>query len=270
MTATTATTSSASAVSPRHLTWPGVLRSEWIKLHTLWSTGWLYASVIAISVALGALAPALVEDVSAASRTELIRATASGAAFGILFSQLVIAALGVLSMTGEYSTGQIRSSLTAVPRRLHLLGAKATVLFLASFTVGVVSATGGAAVAAAIIASRGGSVGVAEPAVLASILWTGFYLAMVAVFALGVGTIVRNTGGGIAAALATLLVLPIVFSVAPVQWMQDAATYLLSNAGTSLAQGGSGSETLPLLLAVVGWTAVPSVLGAVLLRRRDA
>jgi ABC-2 type transport system permease protein len=270
MTTSTLTTMPATAGSAPRLAFSGILRSEWIKLHSLWSTGWLYASVIAISLALGALAPSLVEDAATASRAEVIEVTASGAAFGILFSQLVVAALGVISMTGEYSTGQIKSSLTAVPRRLRVLGAKATILFVSSFIVGVVSAAGGAAVAAAILASRGGPVTLAEPEVFASVLWTGFYLAMVAVFSLGIGTVIRNTGGGIATALAVILVLPIVFSLAPVAWMQDASAYLLSNAGMALAQGNSAIETWQLMLTVVGWAAASTAVGAVLLRRRDA
>ncbi len=270
MTTSTLTKSPVSTGSAPRLAFSGIMRSEWIKLHSLWSTGWLYASVIAISVALGALAPMVVEDITSASRAEVIEVTALGATFGIPFSQLVVAALGVISMTGEYSTGQIKSSLTAVPRRLRVLGAKTAVLFLSSFVVGVLSAAGGAAISAAISASRGGPITLAEPEVLASVLWTGFYLAMVAVFSLGIGTVIRNTGGGIATALAVLMVLPIVFSLAPVEWMQNASAYLLSNAGMGLAQGNGAIETWQLMLTVVGWVASSIFVGAVLLKRRDA
>jgi ABC-2 type transport system permease protein len=270
VTTSTPTIFQSTPATPYRLTFSGMLRSEWIKLHSLWSTGWLYASVVVISLALGALAPVVVEDAAAASADQILEVVASGATFGILFSQLVVATLGVISMTGEYSTGQIRSTLTAVPTRLRMLGAKATVLIVSSFVVGVLSAAGGAAVAAAIVGARGGTVAFAEPEVLASILWTGFYLAVVAVFSLGIGTLVRNTGGGIATALAALLVLPIAFSLAPVQWMQEASAWLLSNAGMALAQGTGATPTWQLALTVLAWAVGSTLIGAALLRRRDA
>jgi ABC-2 type transport system permease protein len=251
-----------------HLVFSGILRSEWIKLFSLRSTVWLYAAIILISLALGALAPSILEDPAIASRAEIGQTIASGATFGILFSQLVIAALGAISMTGEYSSGQITSTLTAVPGRVKVLCAKAVILFLSSFVVGLTSAAGGAAIAALTMSVQGASVSLADPSFLASVGWAGFYLAMVSVFSLGVGTILRSTGGAIATVLGILLVLPIVFSLSPVTWMQDASAYLLSNAGQTLAQGDS--TTWPFVLAVVGWMAMSLVIGSVMLRRRDA
>ena len=125
---TTATLTYERAAATGRVTFPRVLRSEWIKLRSLRSTVWSFAIVIAVSAGLALLMglgiPAADGAVPADTQTTLVL---QASLFGVFFGQLVIAVLGVLVISGEYSTGMIRSTLTAVPRRLPALWAKAVV-----------------------------------------------------------------------------------------------------------------------------------------------
>lgn len=257
------------------LSFVGALNSEWIKLRTVRSTIWSYATVIVISLGMAALMSAALptsgDELPAALQTSML---AQAATFGVFFGQLVVAVLGVLAVSGEYSTGMIRSSITAVPRRLPMLAAKAVVLFVATFLVGLLSTLGSYLVAAPILAGKGITAGLADPDLLLPLLGGALYLALVAVFALGVGAMLRSSAGGIAAALGILLLLPIVLSMIPAQWLADLLPYLISNAGLAIfgLNGFTSAtfETWQNVLIVLGWVAVSLAGAAVLLRRRDA
>ena len=257
------------------LSFGGELRSEWIKLRTVRSTIWSYATVIGISLGLAALMSASI-DLAGREIPAVEQATflAQPATFGVFFGQLVVAVLGVLAISGEYSTGMIRSSITAVPRRLPVLAAKAVVLFVCTFVVGLISTIGSYLVAAMFLAGKGVTASLADPDLLLPLLGGALYLALVAVFALGVGAMLRSSAGGIAASLGILLLLPIVLSMIPAQWLADLLPYLISNAGlASFGLNGFTSasfETWQNILIVVGWVAVSLAGAAVLLKRRDA
>lgn len=253
----------------------GIIRSEWIKLRSLRSTIWSYAIVVAVSLGLSwVLASALGNTEFGPLVETPERTLIQAATFGTTFGVLVVGVLGVLVISGEYSTGMIRSTLTAVPRRLPALGAKALVLFATTFVVGLVSVTGSAAVAYVSLASNG-----IEPAitgeVITSLLLASAYLAAVSVFALGLGTVLRNSAGGIAAALGVLLLLPTIIMViaglTQAEWAANLLPYLLSNAGESMILPTEGGLALwASALTVALWAAVPFIGGAVLLKRRDA
>ncbi|MEC5186012.1 ABC-2 type transport system permease protein [Cryobacterium sp. MP_3.1] len=257
------------------LSFGGELRSEWIKLRTVRSTIWSYATVIVISLGMAALMSASASfdgsQIPAEQQTAIV---AQAATFGVFFGQLVVAVLGVLAISGEYSTGMIRSSLTASPKRLSVLTAKAVVLFVSTFVVGLVSTVGSALVAAPILAGQGISAEVTDSDLLLPLLGGALYLALVSVFALGVGAILRTGAGGIAAALGILLLLPIAMVMIPADWVADVTPYLLSNAGLGIfglnAFGPSDFEVWQNVAIVLGWVAVSLAGAALLLKRRDA
>jgi len=262
-------------VSGSGLSFFGVLRSEWIKLRTVRSTVWSYATVIVISLGLAALMSVSAgfdgSQIPAEQQTAIVTQAAT---FGVFFGQLVVAVLGVLAISGEYSTGMIRSSLTASPKRLPVLAAKAVVLFVSTFVVGLVSTVGSALVAAPILAGQGITAEVTDPDLLLPLLGGALYLALVSVFALGVGAILRTGAGGIAAALGILLLLPIAMVMIPADWVADVTPYLLSNAGLGIfglnAFGPSDFEVWQNITIVLGWVAVSLAGAVVLLKRRDA
>jgi len=280
----TATASPQTAGHPHsslgRLSFPRVVRSEWIKLRTLRSTFWTLASVVVLLVGLPALLAAVVPSLSAiesrAPKSQLAEFTTNTATSGLTFAQLVVAVLGVLVISGEFSTGMIRSSLAAVPRRFPVLAAKAIVLFVTSFVIGLVSFAASWAIAVPLLTAKGYAGELFTSSTLWNIVGAAAYLGLVSVFALGVGAIVKSTAGGIATALGVLFVLPIIAALLsatlPKQtWIADASHYLLSAAGSGMAGLANGSlDPWVNVVTVLVWAAVAFVVGAVLLQRRDA
>jgi ABC-2 type transport system permease protein len=162
-----------------------------------------------------------------------------------------------------------------VPSRLPALAAKAGVLFVATFIVGLVSTVGAFFVSTAVYSGYGLTASLADPDVFLPLLGAALYLALLAVFALGIGTMVRSSAGGIGIVLALILVVPTVLGMVPADWAQSMVPYLLSDAGTSMFAPATltGTESLTVwqsLLVVLGWVAASATGAAVLLRKRDA
>ncbi|TDW29968.1 ABC transporter permease [Cryobacterium psychrophilum] len=262
------------------LSFVALIRSEWIKLWSVRSTVWSLSLVVVVSLGMAAVmawATTLqlasmggATDLSVLPAADQAGIVLQAATFGIFFGQLIVAVLGVLVISGEYSTGMIKSTLTAVPRRLGALAAKGVVLFACTFVVGVVSTIGSFLVAAPMLAGQGLSVSLFDSAVILPLLGASLYLGLISVFALGIGTILRSAAGGIAAALGTLLLLPIVFSMIPAQWSTDVSPYLLSNAGSALFSTTTTMEPGQGVLVVLGWVVAVAGLAAVVLKKRDA
>ena len=253
----------------------GFVRSEWIKLRSVRSTIWSFAIVIAVSLGMAFL---LSSTLSAQEFGPLLdspeRTLVQAATFGASFGALVVAVLGVLVISGEYSTGMVRSTFTAVPTRLPALAAKALVLFVATFVVGLVSAAGSALVALPVLAGNGVEPQLTGDVVLSLVL-SAVYLGFVALFALGLGTILRSSAGGIAGALGVLLLLPTILltigGITQAAWVADVMPYLLVSAGEGMyLPSAGGFEQWQSTLIAAGWAIASLVIGAVILKRRDA
>jgi ABC-2 type transport system permease protein len=197
-----------------------------------------------------------------------------GATGSLSFVALVVGVLGVLSIGGEYATLQIRSSYTAVPRRWPALVAKAVVVGAWSFVLGLVVTFGGYA----IIAGFFGGKGIAVPFdgdVVGALLGGAAYLAVVAVFAVGLGALVRASAAGITILSGLLFVLPIILALVGAlvraEWATTASRYLLSAAGGVLyAPAGTADLALwAALIALACWLAVVWVPALVLTEARD-
>ena len=257
------------------LNFGGILRSEWIKLRSLRSTVWSFALVIVVSLGMALLMSATATGTIGfvLADEDQMSFLLSVTTFGVFFGQMIVAVLGVISVTGEYSTGMIKSTLTAVPRRLPALAAKMIVMFVATFIVGVISTVGSYLVASPILAGSGISADLTDPLVLQAVFGGGLYLALIAVFAQGIGTILRSSAGGIALALGILLVLPVVLSMIPAEWTADLGPYLISNAGAEIFFTSGFSvieEAWQNLLVTLSWVAASVGLAGLLLTSRDA
>ena len=99
-----------------------VVLSEWTKFRSLRSTLYTLGLAVVFMVGLGALFSAITANQPGGLRPG--QSAISTSLTGTFFAQLAIGVLGVLLITGEYSTGMIRASLTVVPRRLPMLWAK--------------------------------------------------------------------------------------------------------------------------------------------------
>lgn len=292
---------SATTVSkPRHsdgvrLRFSGILRSEWIKLVTLRSTLWCYLIVVLLTVGLAALIaqviPTEASDVptgpgpgggfDATGGPEAQWLTISTAAVG--FAQLVIVVLGALVITGEYGTGMIRSTFSAVPKRLPALAAKAIVFAVVTFVVSAVALAAAALVSRPILVARGLEPDFWDPDVWLGLLGAAAYLTLLGLLALTIGTIVRSTAAGIATAVGLVLVAPTVLSLVAgltqADWASNLSVVLPSSAGGRLyayeAEGSVTDGILTLdssqgLLVLLAWVVLGSVAACILVKRRDA
>jgi len=260
---------------PGRLTQLRVARSEWTKLYSLRSTRWSLLAAVFLTIGLPVLFAAVTASHwgSMSPQEQAQRDPLEIALAGVNLSQLAVAVLGVLVITGEYSTGMIRASFTAVPRRLPVLWAKAGVFALVTFVLAVPSVLVAFFASQAILARHDIlQVSFSSPGVARSVIGGAVYLMLVGLFALAIGAIVRNTAGGISLFAALFFVIPPLMLLLPSSWQDAIMPYLPSEAGRAVFSltHGSGSLSPGAGLAVfVGYTVVAMAVAAVLLVRRD-
>ena len=154
----------------------------------------------------------------------------------VTLAQLALAVLGALTITSEYSTGMIRSSLTAVPKRLPMLWAKAVVLVFSVFMVALVSVAIAVALQWLFFDSKNFSIDVTDPEMIRPLVGTAVYLATIALFAYALGALMRHSAAALATVLGLLLVAPILFSSIPWKPLQQAFPFLPGVAGQQFTQ----------------------------------
>ena len=274
------------------LTFGGVLRSEWIKLRTLRSTFWSYVLIILLTIGLALLIAGAQRGPTAPSGATAATLTAAAqqarwitdATLGINFAQLVVAVLGALVITGEYSTGMIRSSFAAVPARLPVIFAKALVFGVSSFIVSLFSLVVAALVIVPVLQGHDIHPDLGDGAAWLALVGGAGYLALVGVIAMGIGLLVRSSAAGIASAVGLLLIVPIVLrivgGVTSALWPGNIASFLPSEAGGRLfaypvtgppaPSGVVVLDTWQSLAVIVAWAVVAVGIGCVLVKRRDA
>lgn len=280
MSATTLDPATVRAAAPAasRTTLVRVLRSEWIKLRTLRSTWLTLAGTAFALVAFGLMsaltASGVVEDVggpgSGFGATDPVSTVLAGANFAVL----VVAVFGAVVGAREYSTGMIRTTLTAVPKRLPVLWAKiatlvgvlAPVLFvgvLVSFFLGMeILGSGDAA-----------TLSWSDDGVARAVLGTAAYLLGLGVIGLAIGSLLRSTAGGIGTVIGAVLFIPTLASaLLPDSW-DGVLKYLPSNAGMAFTSVSPADTLLSpgAGMAVFAAWVVLAVAGAALaLKRRDA
>jgi ABC-type transport system involved in multi-copper enzyme maturation permease subunit len=253
--------------------------SEWTKIRSVRSTVWTLLLFVVITVGFTTLFTWLTASNwtgrDAAARNATVAANPVGFILGagIGLGQLTICVLGVLVITTEYSTGVIRASLLAVPRRLPMLAAKAAVFALLMVIVAEIVAFACFFIGSAILHSHV-PVSLSGPNVLRAVFGAGLYLTVLGLFALAVGLLIRHTAGAITTVIGTVLVLPILSGLLPGSWGAHINAYLPEQAGSLIYS--THRESTALLSAWQGfgvfclWTAVLLAAGAYLLMRRDA
>ena len=267
------------ASAQSRLTFDGVLRGEWIKLLSLRSIRWSIGVMIVLSwggAALLSLAMAGTDFVTPEAMPGLI---VQSATFGSMFTVLIMGVLGVLSITSEYASGLILSSLSAVPSRTPLLAAKMLVVASLGFAIGALSSFGGGLVAAMIFGDDG-LAALADPAVLVSILGNTLYLMLAALLALGIGALLRSSAGAISVVVVLLFVATIVMQVLTMtgwEWVSAVSDRLPASLGNTISTVAvAGPEYRGdvsywgALGGLVAWAAAALVPAAILLKTRDA
>jgi ABC-2 type transport system permease protein len=253
-----------------------VIRSEWTKLWSLRSTRWsLLASFIAMA-GLGVLVAAV--QMSRWGQLQphdrLTYDAINTGVGGYHLAQLAIGVLGVLVISGEYSTGMIRSSMMAVPKRLPVLWAKTGVYAAVTFVLMLIASLISFFVVQAIVTQHHVQHGIGDPGALRTVVGAALFMTVLSVLCVGLGGILRNTAGGIAAFVALLFVLPGISAILPASVNNSISPYLPLNAGTTIASHSfDNSHHLSVWggFAVFCGYALVAMMGAsVSLRRRDA
>ncbi|MFJ4600821.1 ABC transporter permease [Streptomyces griseoluteus] len=276
LTAATEAPSTANGRPAYRVTGRRVVASEWAKLFSLRSSWIVLGLSLLFVVAFGLIAAFRYrfEIGSGQMNQDFARQNAVGLSlFGANFAQLALGVLGVLVTAGEYSTGMIRSTLAAVPRRLPVLWSKAAVTGL----VALVVATAGAFVAflsgSRIVAGTPAAMGFSHAGVVRSLLGAGLYLCLVAVIGTALGTLLRSVAGAVSALVAALMLVPGLITLLPSAWRDGISPFLPSNAGASMFAVTPDSGTLTPgagLLVLLAWTALTLTGAAYRLRRADA
>ena len=256
----------------------GALRSEWTKIRSVRSTVWALAALVAVSVGLISLMLAVRmgdwNQLSAARQHELA-ADPMGIyfPFAIGLGQLAIVVLGVMTVTSEYTTGMIRSTFQSQPRRLTVLTAKVLVFSLVAVVVGQLVAFGSFFSTQAIVKAHI-QMSLSDPGYLRSVVGGGLYLAVIGLFSLAFGAILRHTAGAITAVAAIVMVLAGMTELLPSSWGAHVHAWWPSNAG-ALVYTPKVDPTALLTpwqgFAVMGgWTALLLAVAYLLVKRRDA
>ncbi|TRW46052.1 ABC transporter permease subunit [Georgenia yuyongxinii] len=262
------------------LSFPGVLRGEWIKLLSLRSTWWTLGLTIVLmtlfAFGLGMSLDLMAEDPATAPALDVIHG-AEIVASGYQLGMLSIAVLGALLITGEYSTGMIRSTLAAVPTRVPVLAAKAIALTVVTAAVGLVSLVLSFTVTSFQLREYDLVPRLDDAATWQVFGGMTYALVAAALFALGVGVLLRSTAGTVAVSLTVLLLLPSILGFITLDWVETIVRYLpLPAAAAFLTVSESPiaghSKLAPWtgVAVIAAWALVPLVAGAVVLRRRDA
>ncbi|MZE75274.1 ABC transporter permease subunit [Streptomyces sp. SID5789] len=252
--------------------------SEWTKIRSVRSTVWSLAVLVVLTLVFTALFMQMGIanwDKTDPSQQAEMRADPTGTILGsgILLSQLAVCVLGVMAIASEYSTGMIRASLLAVPRRVHVLAAKGAVFGLLVLVVGEVTAFGSFFIGAPILEGKA-PVAIGDPGALRAVVGCGLYLALLGLFALAVGAIIRHTAASITAVVGFVLVLTPMAGLLPGSVGEHVYAYLPTEAGFMITQQHERAGDLlgpwQGLGVLALWTAALLAVAAVLLRRRDA
>jgi ABC-2 type transport system permease protein len=251
---------------------PDAVRAEWIKFWSVRSTTWSTVMLFVLGAGLTVLVCATSAEWLASGKAD--ESPASFVTWGMMFAQITAVVLGALIATSEYGTGMIRATLAATPRRGTVLAAKALVLSSTLFVAGTVTAFAGYLGGNWFLDDHGVGVALTDDGVLRSMVGSGLYLAVLGLFALGVGVLVRHTAAALSIVLALVFVVGTMVFLLPGAWGEWIGKLMPGNAGSGVATPVSFNPDL--LEPWVGFAVFSGEVAAVLLvaylvfRRRDA
>jgi ABC-2 type transport system permease protein len=247
------------------------ISSEWIKFKTLRSTWAVLGAAVVAMVLVGLIVAYNTRHLTSALQANDI--APSGPLQGFYLGQLLMGSLGVLFVSGEYSTGMIRSTLAAVPKRIPVLWAKLVVFVAVAGTSMIVISFVAFLSAQGLLSHYRTGFSLGDPGVLRVVLGTGIYLTLIGVTGSVLGWIIRSTPGALVAFVGVVIVLPVLFGDALGNWGKHVAEFLPSSAGSAFAESiPDGLSLTPWwgLVVLLGWVLLGLAVAVVLLRRRDA
>jgi ABC-2 type transport system permease protein len=254
------------------VTQPRVVLSEWTKLRSLRSSRVTLLVALGLVVGFGLLIPLVsVSNWQAGTPAAGYRSVERSLG-GIYLAQLAFGVLGVMLVTGEYSTGMIRATFAAVPRRLPVLWAKLGVFLAVTLVLGTAACLVAFLGGQAIFASKHVDASLADPHVARAVLGAGLFLAGIGALGVALGALFRNTAAAIATLTGLLFVLPVIVSVLPRRWADKIGPYLPGDAGTAIINVFPDPHRLAPwtgLGVLCAYAGVATAVAAVMLVRRD-
>lgn len=254
---------------------PGALRSEWTKIKSVRSTMWTLGAAIVVTIGISVLGNWGRANHGDATAAQLAREDlAQRSLFGIILGQLIMVVFGAMAVTSEYSTGMVRTSLTAQPRRVPVFWSKLLVVTAVAFVVGEVISFTSFLIDSSFWRGKGVSLTLSSPHAMQAVVGGGLYLAGSAVLAFGLGAILRHTAGAITSGVGLLFVLTILTNFLPTSWQNHLNKWLPFNSGgqvwaTQHVRGEDlGAWTGFGVFMIYGAVAV--LLGFWIFRKRDA
>jgi ABC-type transport system involved in multi-copper enzyme maturation permease subunit len=243
----------------------GVVAAEWTKFSSLRSTWTTTGISVLLLIALGMIASA---SFSGDGMTSVDLALS-----GSFLAALSVGVLGALLGAGEYTTGMIRATLAAVPRRLPVLWSKSLVAGLAALVVMTAGAFAAFALGSAVLNDKVGGLGLGDDGVLRALLGAGLYLGLVAVLGVALGMLLRSSAGAIAILAGVLLIVPGLAALLPDSIAEAVTPYLPSNAGSAVMALTQVEGTLAPwtgLAVFAGYVVAALAAAAYRLKRTDA
>jgi ABC-2 type transport system permease protein len=255
----------------------GALAAEWIKLRSVRSTYLALAAAALAAVALGYLITHYMANTTNwATMSPQAKATWDPVSYslaGFAIAQLAFGVLGVLAISSEHSTGLIRTTYAATPRRRAVLGAKAAVTGAVTLAAGELIAFAAFYTGQWALSAKHLNVTLSDPGVLRGVLAAGLYLAVITLVGLGLGAIIHHTAGATAALFGLVFLIPQVIHMMPAPWDTRIGKYMLDNVGQQMtALHGAPGYFSPAtsLIICLAYALVALGAAAILLTRRDA
>jgi ABC-type transport system involved in multi-copper enzyme maturation permease subunit len=250
-----------------------LVTSEWTKFRSVRSTFWVLLVAVVTPVAVSAVvALAFAHTPKAGAGSKPPSDPLLPEVISLEYALIAVAVLGVLAFTSEYSSGLIRVTFAAAPRRRAVLAAKAAVLAAVTLTVGEAVAFASFGLDQAVLAGHHQGVSLGHPGVPGAVLCAGLLLCVCTLLGLALGAIVRHTAGGIAATIAVIVV-PAILALLPSPWNGRIGRFtLLEAAGQVTALHPAADLFSPAwsLLVLLAWPGIALAAAAVLITRRDA
>jgi ABC-2 type transport system permease protein len=253
--------------------------SEWTKIRSVRSTMWTLGVGVVLTIGVPCLIALVTKshwnNMSSSEQLDRYHNRLALATAGVNISVLPIAVLAVLTITAEYSTGMIRATFTAVPKRLPVLWAKLGVFSIVTLALMLPSVFIAYWANQAILHSHNPPIlqaSLADPGVFRTVIGSAIYLTVVGIFAMALGAIVRNTAGGISAFVAIFFVIPPLLNILPTSWNNAISPWIPDSAARAIFQLTHDSHSLSPAggaAVIVGYCVVMVGIAAVLLRRRD-
>ena len=280
------TPASPSSISNAHVNLFRVFRSEWTKFWSIRSTYIVFALAVFFMVGLSVLIAwgisTAVEENDLDAPASLLLDSAWLSLQGINLAQLAVGVLGIFAVTGEYSSGMIRATFSAVPKRIPVLIAKAVLVVLAIIVVMGPAAFAAFLLAQGILSEQGLNAQLSDPGVTRAVFGASLFLAMVGVLGSVLGWLLRSAAGAVFALVAILILLPVLLPLVQLDWVQTIADYLSSTAGQAiwtidpdnllvgLLQGEARFGPWEGFAVMVGWAVAGLAVAGWMLLRRDA